>query len=314
MIIASAPGKCILLGEHAVVYGYPAVAVALNIRSYCSIHRISEKYIHFNLPDQSFDIICENLEQLLKSIPQKYLQFPQVLVSLSKRFNFKVSNISIQIQSNLWRGAGLGSSASTSIAFLFAIFHLYRVDKKFIPEFAFMMEKYVHGTPSGIDNSVCYWGGTLVFQEKIREKFTIPKFPMLITHSGTTHNTGNIVREIKNSSSSMKKSFSEIGQIVQEGLNVLKLADLVRLGELFNKNHDILSTMGVSTEDIEIIRTIALTNGAYGSKVTGAGGGGCVISLGELNNLKKIKSILHLRGYISKISYVDYNGGRIESE
>jgi len=314
MIIASAPGKCILLGEHAVVYGYPAISVAINVRSFCTIQKITEKKIHLNLPDFAFNQDFRDLDHLKGSIQTDFNQFSYALGEISSGHKLQISNISIRIESDLWKGAGLGSSASTSIAFLMALCNFYQIDPSKIPDYAFLMEKKVHKHPSGIDNDTCFWGGAIVFQNNIREKLMIPKFPILITYSGSSHNTGKIVESIKKNKEKLKPAFNQIKGIVEAGIFSLKSQDLSRLGELFNENHEILSTMGISTYEIEEIRSICLQNGAFGSKLSGAGAGGCVISLGELVDLQKIMHILQKKDYLCRIVYLDYDGGKVESE
>ena len=84
------------------------------------------------------------------------------------------------------------------------------------------MEKIVHGTPSGIDNTICSTGGALIFQKEIREKILLPKFPILITYSGESHDTGKIVEFIGNKHNQLREALEEIGGIVEEGIDALK--------------------------------------------------------------------------------------------
>jgi mevalonate kinase len=316
LITASAPGKCILLGEHAVVYGYPAIAIALNMRSYCVLEPITESSIQFHIPDYEIHLEFKTVHEMQSDIPTHYRQFANVMDLLTKNYDFQINKISIRIHSELWKGAGLGSSASTAVAFLYAINEMYELNlsDNQINEFALFMEQTVHGTPSGIDNSICLMGGALVFQKEIREKLIIPKFPVLITYSGESHDTAKIIQIIRNKQDQLRKKFKKIGEIVEEGIIALKQKDYTHLGNLFNKNHEILSKMGLSTHNIEDIISLSRKNDAYGAKLTGAGVGGSVLTLGELPKLQKIQYLLKKMGYRSTLSCLDYNGGRIDSK
>ncbi|MHA1453562.1 MAG: mevalonate kinase [Promethearchaeota archaeon] len=315
MITASAPGKCILLGEHSVVYGYPAIAVALDIRSYCTIEKPIGNSIQIFLPDYEMDLNFPNIAQMQKQIPDMYRQFYEGLNAISKEYEIPIKNLSIRIYSDLWKGSGLGSSASTSIAFLATIAESYslKISLTELNKIAFFMEKFVHGTPSGIDNTICSLGGALVYQNGVREKLNIPKFPILITHSGFPHNTGQIVNSIKEIKDNLENAFVEIEKITEKGIIALKKGEFSRLGELCNKNQEILSQMGLSTPEIDEIVSFSRDNGAFGSKLTGAGAGGSVITLGTKDILEEIHQMLQKKGFLSKICNLEHNGGRIDS-
>ncbi|TFG17887.1 MAG: mevalonate kinase [Promethearchaeota archaeon] len=315
MITASAPGKCILLGEHSVVYGYPAIAVALEKRSYCTMEKLTDNEIHFSVPDHGVDLNFDDITDMKEHIPNSYRQFYEGLNTVSKEFGSLINNLSVRIYSDLWKGSGLGSSASTSIAFLTAATEMFnlKISSTEINNIAFLMEKIVHGTPSGIDNTVCSSGGAIVYQNGLREKLIIPKFPILITYSGSPHNTGQIIHSIREKKDELEGSFQKIGKIVEEGIIAIKDADFLRLGEICDNNQKILSTMGLSTPLIDDIIAISRNNGAFGSKLTGAGAGGSVITLGPKEKLYNIQYLLKKKGYLSEICKLDYTGGKIES-
>ena len=316
MITASAPGKCILMGEHAVVHGYPAIAIALDIRSFCTLQPLSKGKIRFHVPDHNILLEFQDFSEMKKLIPPRFSQFSEVLGVLTQDCGIHIKNISIKLYSELWSGAGLGSSASTAVAFLIAINKFYNLelsDAK-INEYAFFMEKIVHGNPSGIDNAICSSGGAVIFQNGVREKLILSSFPVLLIYSGIPHNTGAILRSLEEKREFLNESFVEIKRITEEGIIAIKEKKYLRLGELCDKNHEILSKIGLSTPDIEKIVAVSRDNGAYGSKITGAGSGGCVLTLGEESQLRKIQFLLKKQGYLSKITQLDYNGGRIDSK
>lgn len=316
MITASAPGKCILMGEHAVVYGHPAIAIAIDIRSYCSIEPISKKLIEFQMTNYDTHLKFHDLTEMKKQMPPQFSQFSEVLGVLMEKFDIQIESISIRLYTDLWSGAGLGSSASVAVAFLCAISEFYNLNLSVekINEYAFFMEKIVHGTPSGIDNAICSSGGALIYQNGVPERILLPKFSFLITYSGLPHDTGSILSSLRKKRDYLDGSLIEIEKITEKGIKAIKDKNFTLLGELCNLNQEILSNIGVSTSKMDEIIAISRENGAYGSKLTGAGVGGCVLTLGDISQLHKIQFILKKLGYSSKITHLDYNGGRIESK
>lgn len=316
MITVSAPGKCILFGEHAVVYGYPAIAIALNIRSYCIIEETNnENAAQFSIPDLGVDLNINLTKEMNSQFPVKYQQFYQGMNAMSEKYGITFEKVRFRLRSDLWIGAGLGSSASISIAFIQAINKWFSLNltAEEINAYGFLMEKIVHGTPSGIDNTICSVGGAILFQKNSWNKLTLPKFPILVTYSGKSHQTESVIVTLGKNQDNLEKSFKKIKKIVEEGVHALNGRDFEQLGELCTKNQEILAKLGLSTPNIDQIITISKNNGAYGAKLTGAGAGGSVITLGKQKNLQKIQRLLQKKGYLSKICYMDFNGVKINS-
>ena len=316
MITASAPGKCILLGEHAVVYGHPAIAIALDMRSYCIIEEIdNENSVQFRIPDQDVNLNINITKDMDSEFPIQYKQFYEAMKALSEKHGISFKKIRFHLQSDLWTGSGLGSSASISIAFIQAIDRWFNLNlsSEEINAFGFLMEKRVHGTPSGIDNAICSEGGAILFQKNSWEKIVLSKFPILVTYSGESHNTRSVIENLRKKKYRLEEDFEKIRRIVEEGVHVLKATKYERLGELCTENQEILAGLGLSTPRIDQIITISKNNGAYGAKLTGAGAGGSVITLGDYKNLQKIQYFLKKKGYLNKLCYMDLKGVMIDS-
>ncbi len=317
MITASAPGKCILFGEHAVVYGYPAIAVSLDMHSYCTIEKLDDtSNIAFNFLDYGIEFDINALSNCNSQFPLDFIQFYEGMKAISNQNNLSIKNVKIRLYSDIWKGSGLGSSASVAIAFVNALQTWYKLNLSIeeINNYGYLMEKYVHGTPSGIDNSICSYGGIIVYQKGIQERILTSKFPILVTFSGELHNTGQIVKSLHHKQPFLIKPFQEIGKIVEKGIYALKEKDYKKLGSLCNENQDILVEIGLSTHKIDEIVSISKDNGAFGAKLTGAGVGGSVITLGTFNRLQKIQNILQKKGYLSRICHIDYNGMKLDSK
>ncbi|MFW9901066.1 MAG: mevalonate kinase, partial [Candidatus Thorarchaeota archaeon] len=300
----SAPGKCILFGEHAVVYGYPAIAMAISLKSTCIIEELTEEKIElvFQNYDQKYEF--KDLTDLIKKLPSQFKQISYIFKIIHDRFNCQISNIKLTISSILFPSSGLGSSASIAVALVMAFNNYYNweLEKVDISELAFEMEKIVHGTPSGIDNTICTFGNVIFFQDKSFRYIEVPDdFKILITYTNIGHNTKLAIEQLKG----LKKKepllcdniFKEIGFYTEKAELELKNGNLNELGILMNNNQKLLATLNLSNNAISKIIDIAIKNGAYGSKITGAGLGGCVISIGDEDILEIISQILYEKGY-----------------
>ncbi|GJJ69895.1 mevalonate kinase [Entomortierella parvispora] len=323
----SSPGKVILFGEHAVVYGKVATAGSLGLRSYSLIQNRTDGIVEVSLPDVQLARSWQ-MKDIPRQAPWEGFPYPPAtmntellaqltaFVDLGTQTNRSQAAIALlylhsyltkddiaaqgydfSVRSNLPVGAGLGSSASYSVCVATALLkingHLTGLDtvtqRDLVNQWAFQAEKVIHGNPSGIDNTVSTFGGAVAFKKgaieplpgfqslrflltntrvpretqvqvanvrKLREKFPAIVDPML-----------DAIQEI---STSCKNLFS------QENLDRAQL--LSQFGELVDVNHGLLAALGVSHPSLEKVREISSKLGLK-SKLTGAGGGGCALTL-----------------------------------
>lgn len=218
----------------------------------------------------------------------------------------------ISIKSDLPPGAGLGSSAAVSVATAAAANACLNLNlsKSEISDIAFEAEKIVHGTPSGIDNTITTYGSAILYKKgSIRPVKIKSRIPITIGDTGIERSTAEWVKKVKLRRDRQKKIISPIinliGSLVTESLKLLEKNDLPALGELMDINQGLLEAIGVSTFELEKLISVARKNGAYGAKLTGAGGGGCMIALSPETKQKQIaEAILKAKGkpIITKIS------------
>jgi mevalonate kinase len=283
-ITFSAPGKIILFGEHAVVYGFPAIAVAINLRARCSIFKTSKKINCISAPD----LFPKEEFYINRNVPAS-LRALEFLVNHIMKEKEMQENIDIQITSAIPPSAGLGSSAAVLVSLAASLY--YSSEKQLnlqkVNDIAFEAEKIIHNTPSGIDNTISTFGGGIRY-----EKSGMMELPINMEFA-------SIFEEIKN--------------ITLEGEKELAKGNVENVGYLMAKNHELLKEIGVSHPKLEEIIEKLKLHGSFGSKLTGAGGGGCIISIFEeqetaKQSIRKFKN-QGLQAFITKISV---SGVRIE--
>ncbi len=315
----SAPGKCILFGEHAVVYGYPAIAMAISLKSTCMIEELNVSKIELVLQNYDQTYRFKDLTDLYKNLPSQFEQIRYMFKIIHTRFNIQINKIKLTIFSNLFPSSGLGSSASIAVALVMAFnaFYNLELEKEHISKIAFELEKKIHGTPSGIDNTVCTFGKIIFFQKnRFRYIEVHDDFKVLITYTNINHDTKLAIEQLRE----LRKEepffcdfvFEKIGFYTEKAELELRNGNLRELGNLMNINQKLLVALNLSNNVISEIVDFTIENGAYGAKLTGAGLGGCVISIVNENKLEKISQFLNKKGYKSFIANIDKEGVIIE--
>jgi len=290
IIRAFSPSKIILFGEHAVVYGYPAIAMALNLGT-----RVTLK----ESPERSMKILSENYNiewnVFNEEPPPIFKPFKRIIDVIAKKFPKKVNalkGIEIHISTQAPAASGLGTSASTAVAFTAAVLKYLGISlsANLINEIAYEAEKVSHGRPSGIDNYIATYGGVIKFTRneegpRIERLNVENELPLLLVYTGVERKTKEAVEYVaelrKKLPSFIDGIFDIIGEISERVWNMFKNRnmDLEMLGNLMNINQGLLSAIGVSSEEIEKVVFALRKAGAIGAKLTGAGIGGCVIAL-----------------------------------
>ena len=314
--IAKAPGKCILFGEHAVVYNYPAIAVAINLFSECKISSSKNNKIILNLLDYEYCKEFESLENMRKNVDEKWIQIPIGLLYFSEKYGIdeKKFRIQIELSSQLWPGSGLGSSASIAVALCSAVSHYFNLglDRANISHCALKCEQITHGNPSGIDNSICSYGGAIIYHDSQIERIPIQNIPILIIYSGEPHETKLAIQQVSNllanNPESTNNTFNEIGEITEQGLKALNSNNFSMLQLALHQNQVQLQILQLSTSNIEKILKIASNEGIQGIKITGAGSGGCLIAIDSAENLTKLSKKLKENNFFSILTSINHSG------
>lgn len=291
----SAPGKIILCGEHAVVYGKKALACSIDLRTRVNLTHTVQSSFQIYILNELVDIDEAQFEQLKTSSSVKS-QFLQVIGLLLVNLDVKWNNLigyKVEIDTELPISAGLGSSASLSVC-LATLFLL--VTRKINPEeindnlelinkHAFDIEKIFHGKPSGIDNTVVTYGGYILYQNGvIIDKFkTSLDLNVVIINSGLPKQTIEQVRKVRELHDKypqiIESAMNSIDSLVDRFINSLKSnEELKTIKELVRINQGLLEAIQISNCKFNEIKIICEKND-YACKITGAGGGGCCFAL-----------------------------------
>ncbi len=281
MSSASAPGKIILFGEHAVVYGRPALAVPVSqIRATVEVEASSRPGVWIEAPDVG---LASELAQLASDQP----------LAAAVRGVFSALGIAsfpaiqIRISSSIPVASGLGSGAAVSVALIRALSaHLGQpLSDEQVSALAFEIEKLHHGTPSGIDNTVVTYARPVYFVKgQPPETFKVgAPFTVVIGDTGVAASTKAAVSDVRSlwqtAPGRWEDVFDQVGEIARQARAAIESGDVSALGPLMDANQVLLQRMSVSSPELERLLSAARAAGAQGAKLSGGGRGGNMIAL-----------------------------------
>ncbi len=311
-------GKIILLGEHAVVYGSHAIAAPLPLAMQARVSGSDKKGTHLIIPRWGVE------EQLRWGEEHKYSIFKSLELIL-ERLNLQQENMKIEVFPHVPRAMGLGGSAALAVAIIRALsekFHLNLNDQQ-ISDLAYASETIVHGTASGIDNTLATYGKFLLFKKgtpPLIQPLKIKKpIPIVIGMTWVESLTAKMVTKVRQAweknQSLYEHIFEEINQLTLEAVKAIESYDLQTLGELMNVNQGLLNALQVSSKEIEELVNIARHHGALGAKLTGGGGGGAVIALCP-DDPERVVQAMKQVGYRAMITHIppDLTKDNIQNE
>jgi len=314
---ATAPGKMILFGEHSVVYRGPAVVLAIDRRARVVAEPRDDEKIFIDADDLGFSGYFENdVYHPVRGKAWRGRNLAALNVAAKKTMEHigEGTGVNLIVRSMIPIAVGLGSSAAICVATAAAVAGVFEgvLDEKQISDLAFEGERIIHGTPSGVDNNVATFGGIMRYERGVGfERFHLDEvFPFIIGNTRKRRSTRMLVEgvaRLKERNPALVDSIIDtMGELSGRGLDALLRRDLQRLGDFMNLNHGLLSAIGVSTPQLDALVHAARRNGALGAKLTGAGGGGCMIALAEAHKLTGVeKAIRRRRGESIKVSLTD---------
>ncbi|MCS7145932.1 MAG: mevalonate kinase [Nitrososphaerota archaeon] len=316
----SAPAKVILCGEHYVVYGGKAVACAIPMRAHATVSKRDDELISIESQDAKISATWKG-EKLVKSsdqsAPSRLRPIKIMINKISEMFGAK--GFSVVIRSQIPRGMGLGSSASVSLAVASACLSAIGVEPKQSELFdiASIAESEIHYRASGVDLAASLTGGFISYIRGERPR-PIPvgeKFNLILISTKKGRRTGAIVKQVSTLREQFINVFDKLRSVNDEVAAEMEVAltnlRFERIGALFTIQHNLLKTIGVSNKALDDAVDVALRAGALGAKLTGAGGGGCVIAVAPQNRVKEVAKAVSSK-YPVHILTVPHDGLRRE--
>jgi mevalonate kinase len=297
--VASAPGKIILFGEHAVVYGQPAIAapvwqtqataeiMAGDVGGGCFLSA-PDIAVTRRLAD------CADAEPLAAVVRR----------ALADAGAPADPDWMITVHSTIPIASGLGSGAALSTALVRAIWLRCGLtpEPAQVSALVFESERYYHGTPSGIDNTVIAWGLPVWFVRGQMPEIFRPgaPFTIVIGDTGVRSPTAISVGEVRAGWQAEPVRFEALfvaaGQIARRARQLLEAGNPEAAGPLMTENQQLLAALGVSSPELERLIDAAMAAGAWGAKLSGGGRGGNMIALAPPARTDAIRAALQAAG------------------
>jgi mevalonate kinase len=301
---ASAPGKVILFGEHAVVYGFPAIAVPLTaVQVTVSAEAAS--------PGSGITLHAANLGRTLSLTDMQpddplydALVYPvQLALQALRRPS---ADLRLTVRSTIPIASGLGSGAALAAALIRAVCGALGqpIDDDSLNPLVYEVEKRHHGTPSGIDNTTIVYARPVYFvRGQPPQTFTVARpFTLLVADSGQSSPTRLTVADVRRHYDSepdrIGALLARIGAIAEAARRAIETGDLPALGPLMDENHALLTALTVSSDLLDRLCQAARAAGAQGAKLSGGGRGGNMIALVQEENAEVIAEALRRAGAV----------------
>jgi mevalonate kinase len=283
---AVAPGKVILFGEHAVVYGRPAIAVP--------VHQKQASAVVSNAVTPGIELLAPDL-LLAYKVADAPANDPLVTAVRLVQQTLGVDSLpdlTITVRSSIPIASGLGSGAAIAAALIRALLiHLgdpAEATPALVSRLTYEVEKLHHGTPSGIDNSVVAYERPIYFVRRQPENLILPltvghPLHLIIADTGVASPTWVAVSDVRYHWEADRDHFEQLftacGTIAESARACIELGEMAWLGQLMNENHRLLQQMTVSAPELDRLVTAARKAGALGAKLSGAGRGGNMVAL-----------------------------------
>jgi mevalonate kinase len=276
-------GKIILLGEHAVVYGYPALAAALDrgVRI-DAVPTPAGGSLRLEIPAWQVKVNADDDNA-----------FAQGLAAVADAIGLGRPAVTLIGDAQIPAGAGLGASAAFAVAVARALLGYAKqpADARAITAAADASEQLLHGRASGVDVALAIAGGIGVFRKRTGlQPFACAPLRVIVGPSGAPRSTAAMIERVATATAGVAEDarLHELGELTDRATVALKAGKLNELGEAMDRAHTLLAGLGVSTPLLDGLCAVARKAGAYGAKLTGAGGGGSVIALAPRENEAEI--------------------------
>ncbi len=280
--IGRAFGKVILIGDQFVIQGVPAVLAALPFETICTVTYDPEGIPGWSMADHRVEVPGYK--------EAKIADQQEAMDTMTKEMGLAQYSLSIELTGDLLAGSGVGASAANCVSYARACSELFDLgyDDPTVNYFAWRGEFGYHGLPSGLDNTVSTFGGTILYelhdQKKSFATLNLKRpIEVVMGNSGITADTSKLKGFLEAQRDLDPRLFTDRLEMVRAQVYALKEAlesdDLKKVGTIMNENHHLLIEMGLSHPRLIELCDQACSLGAYGAKVTGGGRGGYMVAL-----------------------------------
>jgi mevalonate kinase len=289
--IASAPGKIILFGEHFVVHGTKAILAAIDKRITVTSTFTENKTIKVNSQLGTIEVPISSSHEEVKSEFRPFVYLANKIINSEQN----ASGLEVTINSDIPIGVGLGSSSACCVAAAASISELFNeLSSEDILKMSIEAEKTIFPDTSGADCTVCTYGGMIEYPsiEKIDNTFDLN---LLIVNSMIPHNTKNSVEKVNKFKENDEERFSQLcdleTKLIDEVITAMKNNDATTFGLKMSENQKYLEEIQISNDTLRDMIS-SLKEISLGTKITGAGDGGCIITLVKDENMDKVPELL----------------------
>ena len=286
-ITVSAPGKLLLFGEHAAVYRHPCIVTAVGMRMNLTLEKTSGKDFILDAPDVGVSGYTKHLSSLGTGDIPKGVRFIEQALKNFLEIYPQTGGFHVTTASEFSCDVGFGSSSASTVCMVKALSEIFDVhlDNANIFQIAYKTILDIQKRGSGFDVAAAIWGGTINFVTGgvVIDSISVPVIPLVIGYTGVKADTADIVGDVASKREKfpekVNRIFDAVEKITVEARQKIVEGDWERVGILMNYNQEYLRDLGVSTEKLESMISAAKKSGAWGAKLSGAGGGDCMIAL-----------------------------------
>ena len=308
-IVVSAPGKLMLFGEHAVVYGLPCIVTAVNQRMRVKIITTKDSIIELAAPEVEIKNFKAEITTPLSELPRGARFVFMAVKNFFKEYKVS-SGLKIETRSDFSSSFGFGSSSAVTVCVVKGLSEIFgvKLSNKKLFNICYKTVLDVQGVGSGFDIAAAIWGGTLYFVGGGKKITQISRgsLPLVVGYTGIKADTATLVKKVaelkKIKPKIINSIFKSIVLIVESAKKLLKNGNYEGLGKLANLNQGLLDALGVNTSELSDLIYAARESGALGAKLSGAGGGDCMIAFcADSERIKVQHSIKKVGGIVIQI-------------
>ncbi len=286
-VTVSAPGKLLLLGDHAVVHTRPCLVTSVSQRMKVKVSLLDSPHFELQAVDVGINGYKKPMTDLGKNKIPKGAKFVEIAVRNFNSHYLLKRGVLVETSSEFSSNFGFGSSSASTVCIIKALSELLEIHltKKELFDLAYKTVLDIQGVGSGFDIASAIYGGTLYFVGggSVIEPIRVSNVPLVVGYSGQKGDTAVLVKmvvaQMKENPALYETLFDASTQYVEEGKRALVSGDFESFGRMMNKNEELLYAYGVETPKLASMIHAARSAGAYGAKLSGAGGGDCMIAV-----------------------------------